>query len=139
MWRCPTSSLVNFTLLISIGITNLKRYNAFSYSICIFVLNRNFKISAHPDLATQLLQVHIPNTSIILLCQKGNIDFSHVCEDGLLGKYLVITPKKFKLKITHDFLLPVQKEGFQGTARPKTGWTGPGQVPKNQNHSLDKS
>ena len=28
--------------------------------------------------------------------KKGNLHFTHVIEDGLLGKYLDITPKKSK-------------------------------------------
>ena len=35
------------------------------------VQNSNTKISAHPDLATQLLQVLIPAIFDSLLCQKG--------------------------------------------------------------------
>ena len=58
------------------------------------VQNSNFKISARPDLATDLFQILIPTTMNCLVCQKGNIHFNYVVEDGLLGKYLVITPQK---------------------------------------------
>ena len=55
------------------------------------VQNSNFKISARPDLATNLLQILIPATSNSLVCQKkGNLHFSYVLEGGLLEKYLVI-------------------------------------------------
>ena len=47
------------------------------------VQNSNSKYSAHPDLATQLLQILIPTTFYSLLCQ--NLHLSHVLEDKLLG------------------------------------------------------
>ena len=37
----------------------------------MLVQNSNFKISARPDLATNLLQILIPATSNSLVCQKG--------------------------------------------------------------------
>ena len=59
------------------------------------VQNNNSKILACPDLATDLLQILIPTIFNTLLCQKGQftLQFSHVIEDGLIGKYLVITQK----------------------------------------------
>ena len=57
------------------------------------VQNSYFKISARPDLATYLLQILIPATFNSLVCQKGQFTLLlYVLEDGLLGKYLVITP-----------------------------------------------
>ena len=56
------------------------------------VLNTNFKISARPDLNTNLLQ--IPTTFEAYCVKKGNLLFCFVIEDGLFGKYLVITPQK---------------------------------------------
>ena len=50
------------------------------------VQNSNFKNSANPDLATNLLQILIPGTIYSLVCQKGNVHFCYVLEDGLLGK-----------------------------------------------------
>ena len=60
------------------------------------VQNSNPKNSARPDLATYLLQILVPTTSNNLLCQKRQyLHFSYRCpKNGLLGKYLVITPKK---------------------------------------------
>ena len=57
------------------------------------VLNSYFKIFARPDLATYLLQILIPAAFNSLVCQKGNLHLSYDLEDGLLEKYLVITPK----------------------------------------------
>ena len=48
--------------------------------------NSNSKISAHPDLATQLIQILIPTTLIVYCIEKGNLHFSHLLEDGLLAK-----------------------------------------------------
>ena len=56
------------------------------------VQNSNFKISPCPDLATNLLQILIPATINSQVCQRGNLHFSYVLEDGLLGKYYY-TPK----------------------------------------------
>ena len=53
------------------------------------VQNNNFKISARPDLATNLLQIFIPATINSLECQKGNLHLRYVLEDGLFRKYLV--------------------------------------------------
>ena len=64
------------------------------------VQNSNAKISVHPDLATNLLQILIPPHLITYCVRKGNLHFSYVLDDGLLGKYLVITPKK----VRHDQL-----------------------------------
>ena len=76
------------------------------------VQNSNFKISARPDLATDLLQIHIPATINSLVCQKGQ--FTLVLEDGLLGQYLVITYYTQKVQIEKSTLkiLPVQTGGF---------------------------
>ena len=58
----------------------------------------NSKSSAHPDLVVQLLQILIPTI------------FSHVPEDGLLERYMVITSKKSKWKILHrNFCLSKKK------------------------------
>ena len=74
------------------------------------VQNNNFKISARPDLATDLLQILIPAISNRLVCQKGQFHFSYVLEDGLLEKYLVITTQKSKLKNLHrNFCLSKQE------------------------------
>ena len=51
-----------------------------------------------------------------MLVQKSNSHLSHVLEDELLGKYVVITPKNSSEKF-----LPVQIGVFQETACPKDG------------------
>ena len=79
----------------------------------------NFKISACPDLATQLLQFLIPTIFGSRLCQKGNVHISHVLEDDLLRKYLVITPnvKIINYKILEIFACP--KIRFSGNCLSK--------------------
>ena len=58
------------------------------------VQNSNFKISARPDLATNLLQILLPATINCLVCQKGQYRFNSVLEDffvkTIFGYY---TPK----------------------------------------------
>ena len=81
--------------------------------------NSNSKISAYPDLAYNLLQILIQLHLIVFCVKKSNLHFSYVLKDGLLGKYLLITPKKFKIKNSLKKLLPVQKVGFQETACPE--------------------
>ena len=45
--------------------------------------------------------------------KKGNLHFSYVLKDDLLGGYLVITPQRSKLKNLLDKkFLPVQVGGF---------------------------
>ena len=39
----------------------------------VLILNSNSNISAHPDLATHLLQILIPSMFNSLLCQKGHV------------------------------------------------------------------
>ena len=65
-----------------------------------------------------LLQILTPTTFNSLLCQKGN-----VIEDGLLGKYSVITQKKSKLKFFID-ISACPKRMFSGNCLSKrlTGW-----------------
>ena len=78
------------------------------------VQNTNIKISARPDLATNLLHILTKiRLELIAYCvKKGTFHFNHVLEDGLLGKYFVITPLKSKLKILpRNFCL--SKKGFQ--------------------------
>ena len=71
----------------------------------------NSKMSAHPDLAANLLQILIPTTFSSPLCQKGQFTVQlHVLEDGLLGNYLVITLKKSKQKELHRKFCLSRKE-----------------------------
>ena len=90
------------------------------------VQNSNSKISAHPDLATQLLQILIPTILNSLLCQKGQFTLQPALEDGLLEKYLVIAPRKSKLEILHRNFCLSKKEVFSKQPVQKTGWKGPG-------------
>ena len=87
--------------------------------------NCNFKMSARPNLATNLLQILITTTFNSLLCQKGNSNFSYVLEDGLFGKYVVITPKMSKLKILYWKFCLSKKEVFRKLPVQKTCRTGP--------------
>ena len=74
------------------------------------VQNSNFKMSAHPDLDTYLV------------CH--NMYSRYVPEDGLLGKYLVFTTQKSKLKNLHrNFCL--SKKVFRKLPVQKTDRTGP--------------
>ena len=86
---------------------------------------RHSEISAHPDLATNVLQIVIPTTLNSLLCQKGQITlpFSHVLEDGSFRKYLVINPKKSKLKILHrNFACPKRRSSDNCLSERQAGW-----------------
>ena len=76
------------------------------------VQNSNSKISARPDIATQLLQIIILITFDSLLCQKSNLHFSLVLE-GLLGKYLAINKVKTELNIFHRNIFLSKIEVFR--------------------------
>ena len=76
-----------------------------------------------PDLASQLLQILILTTFNSLLCQ---LHISHVKEDGLLGKYFVITTQKSKRIILHRNFCLSKKEVFMKLPVQKTCKTGPG-------------
>ena len=58
--------------------------------------------------------------------KNGNLHFSYVLQDGISGKYLVITPRKAKLKMLYRNLCPSKKEVFRKLPVQKTGRTGPG-------------
>ena len=94
------------------------------------VQNSNFRISDSPDLATYLLQILIPATINSLVCQKGQFTLHlDVLEDGLLGQYLIITPRKSKLKNHHRKFCLSKQEVFRKLPVQKTGRsrkTGPG-------------
>ena len=74
--------------------------------------NSNAKISTRPDLA--------------YFVKKDNLHFSYVLEDALLGKDLVITSEKSKLKIFRRMFFLSKKEVLRKLTLQKTGWTGPG-------------
>ena len=90
------------------------------------VQNSNSKISGCPDLATNLLQILIL-TAFNSLVSKKPVYTSYVLSDGLLGKYLVITPRRSKLKILYlkYFACPRRKFSEKLPVQ-KTGRTGPG-------------
>ena len=52
------------------------------------VHNSNSKIPTSSDLAIQLLQILVPLLKNVIACcvKKGNLHFSYVLEDFLLGK-----------------------------------------------------
>ena len=58
--------------------------------------------------------------------KKENLHFSYVLEDGLLGKYLVITPKKSKWKNLYRIFCLSKQVVFWKLPVQKTGKTGPG-------------
>ena len=74
--------------------------------------NSNAKISTRPDLA--------------YFVKKGYLHFSYVLEDGFLGKDLVITSEKSKLKIFRRMFFLSKTEVLRKLPVQKTGWTGPG-------------
>ena len=61
--------------------------------------------------------------SIAYCVKKGNLNFSHVLEDGLLGKYLIVIPKKSKLKILQLKIVASPKTRFSGNCMSKR-WAG---------------
>ena len=72
----------------------------FPKNVVIFkmpVLNSNHNVSARPDLDTHQLQILTPTTFNCV--RKHNLYFRRVLEDGILGKYLVITPQKSLIEI----------------------------------------
>ena len=54
------------------------------------------KFSAHPDLATYLLELLIPAMYDSLLGQKGQFTLQQGPRRGLVRKFLVNTPQKVK-------------------------------------------
>ena len=69
-----------------------------------------------------LYQLHL----IAYCVKKGNLHFSYVLEDGLLGKYLVITPHKSKLKNHNRNFCLSKQVVFRKLPVQKTGRTDPG-------------
>ena len=71
--------------------SSISSYTALARISKMPVLNNSSKFYAHPDLATNLLQILIPVILNSLLCQKGQFTLQPTLEDGLLEKYLVMT------------------------------------------------
>ena len=85
------------------------------------VQNSNFKNFARPDLTTYLFKILIPATFNSLVCQKGQFTLQPCPTDGLVGKYLVITPQKSKLKNHHRNFCLSKQEVFRKLPVQKTG------------------
>ena len=83
--------------------------------------NSKFKIPAHPDLATSLLQILIPATISSLVCQKGQYTLQ-LC----LREYIFITPEKSRLRNFHRNFCLSKQVVFRKLPVQKTGRTGPG-------------
>ena len=83
------------------------------------VQNHNFKISARPDLATNLLQILIPTTSKSLLCQKSQFTLQLCPEGWFVMKIFGYDPQKVKIENSSLKFLPVQRVGFLETVCPK--------------------
>ena len=76
------------------------------------VQNSNSKVSARPDLAFHLLEFLNQLNSIAYCIKKGNLHFSHIIENDLLGKYLVFTPKSQNWKFfIENFTCPNRFSG----------------------------
>ena len=83
------------------------------------VQNSNFKISARPDLATNLLQIIIPATINSLVCQKGQFTLKLCSRRWFVKKVFGYCTPKVKIEISSYKFLPVQTGGFQETTCPK--------------------
>ena len=60
-----------------------------------------------------------------LCVKKGNLHLSYVLEGGLFGKYLVIAPRKAKLKNQHGIFCLSKQEVFRKLSKRQVG-RGPG-------------
>ena len=64
------------------------------------VQNSNFKISARPDLATNLLQIIIPATINSLVCQKGQFTLKLCSRRWFVKKVFGYCTPKYKIEIS---------------------------------------
>ena len=76
------------------------------------VQNSNFKISARPDLAANLLQFLIPATFNSLVCKKGQFTLQLYPRRWLDRKILGYYPPKVKIEKSSLKFSPVQTRGF---------------------------
>ena len=83
------------------------------------VQNSKFKISARPDLATNLLQILIPATINSLVCQRGQFTLQLCHRSWFVRKIFGYYFPKVKLKKSSQKYLPVQAGGFYETTCPK--------------------
>ena len=89
-----------------------------SENVCLKQQFQNICPSSFP--ATQLLQILLTTSFNTFLCQKGQFTLQQCHRRiGLLGKYLIITPKEVKISNSSLKYLLVQKVGFQENAYPK--------------------
>ena len=65
---------------------------------------------------------YIPTTFCSLLSEEGNLHFSHVLENGLLGKQLVFTHKNSKLKILYRYFCLSKTTGNVHIDYHSTSW-----------------
>ena len=76
------------------------------------VTNSNFKISARPDLATDLLQIHIPATINSLVCQKGQFTLQLCPRRWFVRTIFGYYTQKVQIEKSTLKILPVQTGGF---------------------------
>ena len=74
--------------------------------------NSNFKISARPDLATNLLQIIIPATFNSLVCYKGQFTLQLCLRSWLVRKIFGYYLLKVKIEKSSLKVLPVQTGDF---------------------------
>ena len=74
--------------------------------------NSNFKISARPDLATNLLQILIPTTINSLVCQKGHFTLQPCHKRWFVRKIFGYYTPKVRIENSSWKFLPVQTGGF---------------------------
>ena len=76
------------------------------------VQKSNFKISARPDLATNLLQIFIPAKMNSLVCQKGHFTLQLSSRRWFVRKIFGYYTPKVKIWKSSWKFLPVQTGGF---------------------------
>ena len=100
------------------------------------VQNSIHKLSAYPDLATQLVLILISNTFNTLLCPMGNLLFTHVLGDGFIKKrYMVVSSKKKILSILPNRNCCLSKTVFRKLHAQKMDWKGSGLYVQASHHS----
>ena len=90
------------------------------------VQNSNFKISARPHLAIDLLQILIQATFNSLVCHKGQFTLQLCPRRWFVRKIFVYYPQKSKLKNLHRNFCLSKQEVFRKLPVRKTGRTSPG-------------
>ena len=78
------------------------------------VQNNNFKISALPDLAANLIQILRPTTCISLLCLQRQFTLQLCPKKELVRKTFDYYPQNDKIENSLYKFLPVQKGVFLG-------------------------